>query len=247
MVPRCREWDEQVINVCMHPHDAEQVLRIRLSDRIQDDHIAWALERTRLFSVKSAYRLALELDRDKEEQVGSSLRPDGTRLMYNDLWTAPIPQKVRIFAWRLAQESLATQINRKKQSLEENGRCQICAREDESGNHTVVSCTKAAGLWALMRQHWSLPPERMFTRPGPEWLFTLLSQSDKSTRARILLLLWRTWHLRNDMIHGKGRATVAGSVEFLVNYANSLNMASGAIAVEQSIKGKEITDQGNLT
>jgi hypothetical protein len=48
-------------------------------------------------------------------------------------------KKVRIFAWRLAQESLATQINRKHRKLEENGRCQICGMDDESGHHVVRS------------------------------------------------------------------------------------------------------------
>jgi hypothetical protein len=50
----------------MHACYVEQVLRIRLSDRIQKDHIAWAMERTGVFSVKSAYRLAMELERDLE-------------------------------------------------------------------------------------------------------------------------------------------------------------------------------------
>jgi hypothetical protein len=89
MVPGRREWNEQVINACMHPHDAEQVLRIRLSDRIQDDHIAWGV-----FSVRSAYMLAMELERDQEGLTGSSCSPDGSRSFYKDIWSAPVPQKV---------------------------------------------------------------------------------------------------------------------------------------------------------
>jgi hypothetical protein len=85
MVPGRREWNEQVINACMHPHDPEQVLRIRLSDRIQDDHIAWALERTRVFFVRSVCRLAMELERDQEGLTGSSYSPDGSRSFYKDI------------------------------------------------------------------------------------------------------------------------------------------------------------------
>jgi hypothetical protein len=69
MVPRRREWNEQVINACMYSHDAEEVLQIRLSDRIQEDYIAWALERTGMFSMKSAYKLAMDLERDMEVQT----------------------------------------------------------------------------------------------------------------------------------------------------------------------------------
>jgi hypothetical protein len=87
----------------------------------------------------------------------------------------PVPQKVRIFAWRLARESLATQMNRKHRKLEDSGRCQICGMEEESGHHAVVTCTKVAGLRALMRQRWLLPSKNMFRRAGPEWLSMLLS------------------------------------------------------------------------
>jgi hypothetical protein len=48
------------------------------------------------------------------------------------------------------------------------------------------------------------------------------------------------------MIHGKGLATVAGSAEFLISYANSLNVANGANEAEPSIKGKEIVDQNDM-
>jgi hypothetical protein len=57
-----REWDEQLIRECMYNHDALEVLQIRLSDKSQEDQIAWALEKSGIFSVKSAYRLALNID-----------------------------------------------------------------------------------------------------------------------------------------------------------------------------------------
>jgi hypothetical protein len=61
----------------------------KLSDRIQDDHIAWGG-----FSVRSAYMLAMELERDQEGLTGSSCSPDGSRSFYKDIWSAPVPQKV---------------------------------------------------------------------------------------------------------------------------------------------------------
>jgi hypothetical protein len=50
-----------------------------------------------------------------------SASPDGSRTIYKDIWSANVPQKVKIFAWRLAQEVLATQLNRTYRKLEENG------------------------------------------------------------------------------------------------------------------------------
>jgi hypothetical protein len=46
MKPGRREWDEHVINACMHPHDAAEVLKIRLSDNGGEDILAWHHECT---------------------------------------------------------------------------------------------------------------------------------------------------------------------------------------------------------
>jgi hypothetical protein len=50
MVPGRREWDTQVVKPVLYPHDAQEVLKIRLSERAPDDHVAG------IFSVRSAYR-----------------------------------------------------------------------------------------------------------------------------------------------------------------------------------------------
>jgi hypothetical protein len=72
-----REWDEQIIKACMYPHDAEEVLRIRLSQRQEDDFLAWHYESSGVFTVRSAYKLALEKEHSGKRQEGSSTHPDG--------------------------------------------------------------------------------------------------------------------------------------------------------------------------
>jgi hypothetical protein len=141
-----REWDEQLIRECMYNHDALEVLQIRLSDKSQEDQIAWALEKSGIFLVKSAYRLALNIDWNTSARACSSASPDGSCTLYKDIWSANVPQKVKIFAWRLAQEVLTTQLNRTYRKLEENGRCQICGAEDESAHHAVIRCTRVVSL-----------------------------------------------------------------------------------------------------
>jgi hypothetical protein len=148
--------------------------------------------------------------------------------MYNEIWSASVPPKVRIFPWRLSQNGLATQENRQRRSFERDARCQICGVEDESGFHAVVRCTKATALRHEMRNVWVLPNEQQFQHSGPDWLPLLLCSVDGETKAKTLLL-WRAWHLRNDAIHGKGLETVYGSARFLTSYALSLNIAGQAV------------------
>jgi hypothetical protein len=75
-----------------------------------------------------------------------------------------------------------------------------------------------------MRKHWVLPDELQFRCSGTDWLLSILSSADSDIMAKILMLLWRAWHRRNDMIHEHGKATVLGSVQFLISYGKSLNL-----------------------
>jgi hypothetical protein len=70
-------------------------LKIRLSNWNEEDFIAWHYEKSGMFSVRSAYKLALQLQQSEQRQEGSSRNPDGSRLIYKDIWSARVPPKVR--------------------------------------------------------------------------------------------------------------------------------------------------------
>jgi hypothetical protein len=109
-----REWDEQRIRVCMYSHDAKEVMKIHLPHQEGEDCLAWHYERSGIFTIRSAYKLALEIEQANKRQEDSNTRPDGSRHMYMAIWSAKVPPKVRIFAWKLSQEGLATDCNRKR-------------------------------------------------------------------------------------------------------------------------------------
>jgi hypothetical protein len=127
MVPGRREWDVQLLKSVLYPHDVQEVLKVRLSNRAPEDHVGWFYEISGIFTVRSAYHLVVTLDKPDGSQEGCSARNDGSRLGYKRIWSANVPPKVRVFTWRLSQEGLATQTNRKNRGL-----------EDESGYHAVV-------------------------------------------------------------------------------------------------------------
>jgi hypothetical protein len=45
------EWDDQVIKTYMYPYDAEEVMKIRLSEHDDDDLHAWHYERSGMFTI----------------------------------------------------------------------------------------------------------------------------------------------------------------------------------------------------
>jgi hypothetical protein len=106
---------------------------------MEEDIIAWQYEKTGMFSVRSAYKLALQQEDKGRWAVGSSSNADGNRPLYKGIWSALVPPKVRIFAWRLSQKGLATQCNRRTRKLEQQTTCQVCGGEEENGHHGVVT------------------------------------------------------------------------------------------------------------
>ena len=201
-----------------------------------DDKLAWHYEKTGCFTVRSAYRLGMQI-RDLEHGLqGSSSRPDGARMIWKKFWALPIPQKVKIFAWRLIHKGLATRDNKHARRLEEQNICEVCGMEVEDEHHAVIRCNLATSLRTEMRKVWLLPGEEALVNTGPEWLLELIDNLDGQWAGRLLLLLWRSWFNRNEVTHGK-TVSLLGSVKFLTDYSDKL------FAIQQQgvtdVKGKK--------
>lgn len=141
---RSGQWDEAVVRRYFYPWDVEEILKIKLPRRDTEDVIAWHYEKTGVFSVRSAYRLAMQLDRELGHQ-GSSTAPDGERAVWRKLWRLAVPPKVRVFAWKAIQNGLPTRANRHYRHLDQQSTCQICGMGSEDVFHAVITCPHAAG------------------------------------------------------------------------------------------------------
>jgi hypothetical protein len=60
MTPGRREWDIQVLRTCFFHHDIQEICKIRISGRMEEDKIAWQYEKASMFSVRREYKLALQ-------------------------------------------------------------------------------------------------------------------------------------------------------------------------------------------
>ena len=145
-------WKTAVVNQVFYPVDAEEILKIRTSPRLGEDIVAWAPERSGNFTVRSAYRLALE-DRLRPSSVAASRALDGRRAVWSFIWRCPAPPKVRTFVWRLVTDCLPTWVNKKRRGLEVSDLCPLCASDPEDTLHAFCRCPRAVGLWQAMGEH----------------------------------------------------------------------------------------------
>jgi ribonuclease HI len=129
-----------------------------------------------------------------------------------------VPQKLRIFAWKAATNSLDVRTNLNRRITSVDPVCAICGYGKEDIHHALVSCTLAVALRHGMRDWWNLPAESAFRDTGDEWFLNLLINVAAVDRSRIIFLLWRVWHHRNNIVHGDGKASVAASIPYLKKY-----------------------------
>ena len=207
-----------------------------------EDTPAWHFERNGVFTVKSAYKLAFDIKRNARLKDGGSINRDDTRKLWDLIWKSKVPNKVRIFAWRCAVDNLATKKNKWRRTLEVDSTCSICGANEESNFHATVACTKAKDLRFKMREVWNLPTEDHFRHTCPDWLLLLLANSSTESIPLILLLLWRAWHLRNNIFHEDGKCLIEASSVFLHNYVDTLN-CSGSVPCSKG-KFQKATGEG---
>jgi hypothetical protein len=83
----------------------------------ENGRIEWHFEKNGVFTIKSAYRLALELKQDKRPSTSSNKVPNGERSIWNNIWKVNVQPKIRVFGWRVAADSLATKKNKWRRTL----------------------------------------------------------------------------------------------------------------------------------
>lgn len=213
------EWDVDRVRQIFWPIDAEVILKIRVPSQDVSDFVAWHPDRLGRFSVRSAYSLAVSLA--SENACSASSAVDRSKA-WNMLWKCNVPQKVKIFAWKVALDCLATMVNKKRRKLEATDVCAICGTEEEDIAHALYRCPHAKSLWMVMKESQNIS---CIMDDGPfvsGWIFDRLEHLLEPERAMFLMVLWRNWFVRNDITHGKPAPTTESSRRFLESYMCSL-------------------------
>ncbi|CAM8957099.1 unnamed protein product [Rhodiola kirilowii] len=168
----------------------------------EDDGITcrWKHTSNGEFSVKSAY-----------EVIKSSLRWNGASLgepsdnrkvcsYWKNFWSTKVPNKVKMFAWRLFHNSLPDALNLRRRGIFLDCRCKLCGRQDETALHVVRDCWWAHAVYKEM----GLDPSS-FSRPGPDpadWMWSVFSSCSGEDLRLWMVVIWICWKNRNRVWHG---------------------------------------------
>ena len=192
-------WDGELIRSRFHREDAEAIIRIPLSRRYVMDKMYWLHHKTGAYTVRSGYHVARILSREKTG-VGECSRPPRGSHLWAKLWKLHVPNKIKIFGWKVCQNILPTKDALFRRKITEDGGCEVCKGETESVLHMLWECRVAQDVWAgcsgkLQKSvlgHWDVMQlfEDMMDRLPIEDMELFLVQG------------WVIWNQRNLILHG---------------------------------------------
>lgn len=79
-------WDEAAVWANFAPIDASTILKIRTSPPGDPDFLAWQPEKNGIFTVRSAYKLGLNLTESARNVPAPSNSPNGDRQIWKKMW-----------------------------------------------------------------------------------------------------------------------------------------------------------------
>lgn len=122
------DWDFEKLIGYFNSADADAIAKIKLPAGQSEDFIARNLEKTGQISIRSAYSLAVNLQRH-EHQSSSNSAPDGDRKLWSNIWQGGVPPKVNVFVWKLCRDKLPTRNNKLARNLKIGASCLLCDRD----------------------------------------------------------------------------------------------------------------------
>ncbi|KAK7259782.1 hypothetical protein RIF29_25396 [Crotalaria pallida] len=129
-------WNEQVINQYFLPGDRDLILSIPMVKFRKEDQLIWHFSPDGVYSVRSGYRTALQ-NQSQIQNGGVGASNGGNESMWKRLWGMKIPEKMKIFWWRVLHNILPTNDNLLKKKLLIQPECHRCGEEIESNLHCM--------------------------------------------------------------------------------------------------------------
>lgn len=207
--------------------EAEEVLNIRPSTRLENDVLAWAFERNGYYSVRSAYRLLKDDQMAAAMATSSETMTSGDARHWSAVWRLNIPPKIRVFWWRVMHNSLPSKSELKRRHVEKGSFCEMCGDQDESLYHVFFLCPVAKRFWNEVKK---LTGVALPTLHPCTWTTDIFQAEVCSSTVAAWLVCgaWTLWTGRNNRRHGRKVWEPGGDCKVHIHHAGGLGLPEDA-------------------
>lgn len=150
------------------------------------DKFIWPHSRTGEYNIKFGYHVARrEAITTNNTTTTSRITPEK---IWKITWSSDLPQKIKVFVWKLCNNALAVQDNLHIQNVSRSGHCQICLSAAETIDHAMLLCPWTRPVW------FGSPTQRIIILEGittiDNWL--LMRHQELSRKPTTLDEKWTT-------------------------------------------------------
>ncbi|KAL6222511.1 hypothetical protein ACLB2K_005903 [Fragaria x ananassa] len=90
-------WNIDLLDELFPLHIVQKILALPISTRVHNDRWTWGEDKKGRFTVKSAYHVAR-----RRVLANNAAVANPSSQLWNKIWTAPVPGKVKICVWKTA-------------------------------------------------------------------------------------------------------------------------------------------------
>jgi hypothetical protein len=193
LLPGGGAWNKAELREFFHDHDVEDILKTTVGRPGSEDFLAWNHTKNALFSVRSAYHLAIEHKKWKRGIAESSRSCDHHK-GWLAMWSANVPGKVKVHFCRLIENGLAVGSELEHQRIKDGVTCLVCGKE-ESLIHRFWKCSHSSTTWNLLATETGVslekPPARLLYHTDLKWwLLDWIGKAHASSVERMMLLVY---------------------------------------------------------
>ncbi|CAL1400383.1 unnamed protein product [Linum trigynum] len=190
-------WDEDKVAQWFDPPTCKAIKAIPLPRLNMADKLIWHGTADGVFTVKSAYHLAVDIDRRRggwRATVGWMDKESWIRL-----WEANIPPKLKVFVWQILHRILPTTEALIEKRVQVHPRCPVCWDSVETMEHLFLDCPVARALWGYSGLE--ALGEGLPRHTFPIFLKRCLALIHQPTLfMAVVAILWRIWRSRNWVV-----------------------------------------------
>lgn len=138
------QWDRDIVEQIFVPDDVNCILQIPIINKNMEDDWFWYPSANGIFSVKSCYKVMLNLKIQRDDSLNKFLP---LQPLWKRLWKLSVPNKYKIFLWRLCHNIIPTVLALNSRGLQIQDSCFMCKYANESAAHVFMDCDEIAAVW----------------------------------------------------------------------------------------------------
>ncbi|XP_050290016.1 uncharacterized protein LOC126728194 [Quercus robur] len=214
------EWRTEVIDTVFLPHEADIIKSIPISARLPPDKLIWSETPNGLFTVRSAYKMAVNLLLSPNK--GASSDASKLRSFWRRIWSIPVPYKIRHFMWHACRNALSKKDNLMRRKIVQDEVCEGCKEASESVFHVLWECRKAKKARECSKMVFPAPGGSSLSFLDVMWKLLMQEDVGEEHVAQVATTAWALWHNRNEVRCGgaskTGRQIFSWASEYLREY-----------------------------